>query len=52
MTDPVVSRPVLKLYGFSTNVKYVVSFDTEGTMDFCIVSFFVSVYSLRWGGMW
>lgn len=34
-------RPVSKLYGFGTNDKYAVSFDTEGTTDFCLVSFFV-----------
>ena len=30
-----------KLYGFGTSDKYAVSFDTEGTTDFCLVSFFV-----------
>ncbi len=34
-------RPVSKLYGFGTSDKYAVSFDTEGTTDFCLVSFFV-----------
>jgi hypothetical protein len=33
--------PVSKLYGISTNDKYTVSLDTKGTMDFCLVSFFV-----------
>jgi hypothetical protein len=40
--DLVVSRPVSKLYGFGTIDKYAVSFDTEGTTDYCLVSFFVS----------
>ena len=40
--DLLVSRPVSKLYGFGTNDKYAVSFDTEGTTDYCLVSFFVS----------
>jgi hypothetical protein len=40
--DLVVSCPVLKLYGFGTDDKYAMSFNTEGTMDYCLVSFFVS----------
>ena len=43
MRDLVFSpRPVSKLYGFDTNDKYTVSFDTEGTTDYCLVSFFVN----------
>jgi len=40
--DLVFSRPVSKLYGFDTDDKYAVSFDTEGTTDYCLVSFFVN----------
>ncbi len=40
--DLIVSRPVSKLYGFNTDDKYAVSFDTEGTTDYCLVSFFIS----------
>jgi len=43
-------RPVSKLYGFGTNDKYAVSFDTEGTTDFCLVSFFVSGVLPETGG--
>ncbi len=38
----VFSRPVSKLYGFGTNDKYALSFDTEGTTDYCLLSFFVN----------
>jgi len=34
--DLVFSRPVSKLYGFDTDDKYAVSFDTEGTTDYCL----------------
>ncbi len=40
--DLVFSRPVSKLYGFDTDDKYAVSFDTEGTTNYCLVSFFVN----------
>ena len=40
--DLVFSRPVSELYGFDTDDKYAVSFDTEGTTDYCLVSFFVN----------
>jgi hypothetical protein len=40
--DLIDSRPVSKRYGFGTNDKYAVSFDTEGTTDYCLLSFFVS----------
>jgi hypothetical protein len=43
-------RPVSKLYGFGTNDKYTVSFHTEGTTDFCLVSFFVSGVLPETGG--
>ena len=40
--DLIFSRPVSKLYGFDTDDKYAVSFDTEGTTDYYLVSFFVN----------
>jgi hypothetical protein len=43
-------RLVSKLYGFGTNNKYAVSFDTEGTTDFCLVSFFVCGVLPKTGG--
>ena len=43
-------RPVSKLYGFGTNDKYAVLFEMEGTMDFCLVSFFVCGVLPEMGG--
>jgi hypothetical protein len=43
-------RPESKLYGFITNDKYAVSIDTEGTTDFCLVSFFVCGVLPEMGG--
>jgi hypothetical protein len=48
--DLVVSCPVSKLYGFGTNDKYAISFDMEGTTDYCLVSFFVSGLLPAMGG--
>ena len=44
-------RPVSKLYGFGTNDKYAMSFDTEGTTDFCLVCFFVYGVLPKTGGI-
>ena len=37
-----LGHSVLKLYGFGTDDKYTVSFDMEGTMDYCLVSLYIN----------
>ena len=36
------ARKVPKLYGFGTEDVFAVSYDTEGTTDYCLVSFYLS----------
>ena len=38
---PPPARNVSKLYGFGTEDVYAVSYDTQGTTDYCLVSFYI-----------
>ncbi len=40
----------VKLYGFGTDDKYTVSFDMEGTTDYCLISFYINGKLPKRGG--